>query len=215
MNELDTITATKINTMHEGIITRLTECIDKAIEIGELLSAKKEELKHGEFCLWIKDNLIFTDRTARNYMRLFENKDKILQAGNISEAYKMLEAPKTETVSDLIESKIKRIRIDEIMNKRQSIKKTSDAKIEYIKNHPDSISTGKMKFYNIAGYKCKTEIVGQLQCLPGPLLPIISHEIVDERFLTADEIQQKNIIKQVNEFDFHHGWDKWGLEIEL
>lgn len=72
-----------------------------ALEIGQLLTEKKAELKHGEFGKWITDNLAFTDRTARNYMRLYENKDKILQSGSISEAYQMLEAPKTETVSDL------------------------------------------------------------------------------------------------------------------
>lgn len=100
MNELITRSEEKINTLHNEIAGLLHEGIEKAIEIGELLTAKKKELQHGEFGTWIKDNLIFTDRTARNYMRLFENKLKVLEAGNISGAYKILEAFKTETVSD-------------------------------------------------------------------------------------------------------------------
>lgn len=101
MNELSITTEQRINDLHKGIESLLHQGIEKAIEIGQLLSAKKEELNHGEFGTWIKDNLVFTDRTARNYMKLFENKDMVLKAGNISEAYKMLESPKTETVSDL------------------------------------------------------------------------------------------------------------------
>jgi|JFJP01.1.fsa_nt_gi hypothetical protein len=101
MNQIEKNTVEKINSLHGDIYSLLKNSIDKAIEIGELLITKKSELPHGEFGQWIKDNLIFTDRTARNYMRVFENKDKALGAGNLSEAYKMLEAPKTETFSDL------------------------------------------------------------------------------------------------------------------
>ncbi|MCJ7447963.1 MAG: DUF3102 domain-containing protein [Bacteroidales bacterium] len=101
MNELDIITAKKINTLHEGIMSLLHQGIEKAVEIGELLTGKKAELQHGEFGIWIKDNLIFTDRTAQRYMKLFENKDKVLQTGNISEAYKMLGEGKNDNVSDL------------------------------------------------------------------------------------------------------------------
>jgi hypothetical protein len=86
--ELDTTTAQKINELHQGLTVLLHQGIEKAIEIGELLTLKKAELKHGEFGAWIKDNLVFTDRSARNYMRLYDNRDKVLEAGNISEAYK-------------------------------------------------------------------------------------------------------------------------------
>ena len=100
MNEIDTNTAQKINAIHQELTIIARKGIDMAIEIGRLLIEKKAELSHGEFGIWIKDNLIFTDRTARNYMRLFENKDRVIEAENISEAYQILEAPKTENVSD-------------------------------------------------------------------------------------------------------------------
>ncbi len=101
MNDLTTTTAHEINTLHEGLLGLLSQGIEKAVRIGELLTAKKAELKHGEFIPWIKENLVFTDRTARNYMTLFENKDKALEAGNVTEAYKMLAEHKTEIISDL------------------------------------------------------------------------------------------------------------------
>lgn len=99
MNELTTTTAQQINTLHEGLMNLLHQGIETAIRIGELLTLKKAELKHGEFGQWIADNLVFSDRTARNYMRLFENKEVALNSGNITEAYKMLSEGKTETVS--------------------------------------------------------------------------------------------------------------------
>lgn len=87
----------KINELHKELNGLFAQSIDKAIEIGKLLTEKKDELQHGEFIPWIKKNLVFTDRTARNYMRIYDNKDKVLNAGSVFNAYKMLEAPKTES----------------------------------------------------------------------------------------------------------------------
>ena len=95
-------TANQINILHSELIGMLTKSLHKAAEIGRLLTEKKGELRHGEFTNWIRDNLTFTDRTARNYIRLFDNREKIAGATTISDAYKMLQPPKTETVSDLI-----------------------------------------------------------------------------------------------------------------
>lgn len=75
----------EIACLHNEIIGYFKKSVEKAIRIGQLLTEQKECLKHGEFTKWIKNNLPFTDRTARNYMRLYNNRDKL----------------KTETVSDL------------------------------------------------------------------------------------------------------------------
>jgi len=46
----------------------------KAIRIGELLLAQKDECKHGEWMPWIEDNLVFSSRTARRYIDCFHRK---------------------------------------------------------------------------------------------------------------------------------------------
>jgi len=74
-----------IITLHNEITSHLRQSLEKAIKLGGLLTEQKASLKHGEFTGWIKDNLTFTERTARNYMRLYREKDRL----------------KTETVSDL------------------------------------------------------------------------------------------------------------------
>ncbi|MFC1580088.1 DUF3102 domain-containing protein [Thermodesulfobacteriota bacterium] len=79
----------EIITLHQEVEQTLLSCIrlslPKALRIGELLIKQKDSLKHGEFIPWIKTNLPFTDRSARNYMRLFKERERL----------------KTENVSDL------------------------------------------------------------------------------------------------------------------
>ena len=79
------IKVNEIIALHNEIVGHLKQSLEKAIQIGELLTEQKQSLKHGEFTKWVKENLPFTDRTARNYMRLHRERNRL----------------KTETVSDL------------------------------------------------------------------------------------------------------------------
>src|SRR5262245_35586511 len=56
--------AQKINKLHDGIIDALRKSVDKAIEIGELLTEQKAALAHGEWLPWLKANIKFAERTA-------------------------------------------------------------------------------------------------------------------------------------------------------
>jgi len=105
MNDLSGTTEQRINSLHEGLKALLQRGIEQALEIGKLLTEKKSELKHGQLGQWIRDNLIFSERTAQRYMNLFDNRSKIEGADNISEAYKML-SEKNDNVSHLEQSGI-------------------------------------------------------------------------------------------------------------
>jgi hypothetical protein len=87
MNDITTISnaTAEITRLHDEIITSLQTNLDKAMRIGEMLTDIKAALPHGDFGPWIGSHLPFTDRTARNYMRLHRERDRL----------------KTETVSDL------------------------------------------------------------------------------------------------------------------
>jgi len=85
MHKLEINKSQEITRLHNEIISNLRSSLENAIKIGELLIDQKANLKHGQFTAWIKDNLPFTDRTARNYMRVYSKRDQL----------------KTETVSDL------------------------------------------------------------------------------------------------------------------
>jgi len=83
--------------LHGKVKNGIRFVLDRAIAIGEILCRQKEVLPHGEFTSWITKELPFTDRAARNYMRLYRNKN-MLKTENVSvlsDAYKLLVAPKT------------------------------------------------------------------------------------------------------------------------
>ncbi len=101
MTQLAKYEADRINELHAGIEATLNKTIADAIEVGRLLMEAKANVKHGEFTTWINNNLTFTDRTAQRYMKLYDNRHRLEGAGSISDAYKLLAPPKTDTVSDI------------------------------------------------------------------------------------------------------------------
>jgi len=88
--------AQDITLLYNEIAGHLRQSLEKAIRIGELLVEQKKSLKHGEFTPWIEGNLPFTDRTARNYMRLFNERDSIKTetVSDLTSAYRLLAEPK-------------------------------------------------------------------------------------------------------------------------
>jgi len=72
--------------------------VGKAIEIGALLTTVKEELPHGEWLPWLAANVPFAERTARNYLRVYQNREKVNRHGiaDLTGAIKLLTAPKAE-----------------------------------------------------------------------------------------------------------------------
>jgi hypothetical protein len=67
--------AARINAIHHRIEEHFKKSLQLAIEIGEDLTLIKAKIGHGKFGRFVEENLDFKDRTARNYMALFRNKD--------------------------------------------------------------------------------------------------------------------------------------------
>lgn len=85
----------EIRKLHDEINGFGRKALDNAIRIGELLTQEKAKLDHGEWLPWVQVNMPFTDRTARNYIRCFEKRDR-LKSENVSdlaEAYRLLAPP--------------------------------------------------------------------------------------------------------------------------
>ena len=89
----------KITELHEEIKSLMINSLEKAFIIGQLLTEQKKELPHGEFIPWIENNLPFTDRTARNYMTVFKNKDLLKRKAlsDLDSAYMFLKEEKLKT----------------------------------------------------------------------------------------------------------------------
>lgn len=82
----------EITTLHGEIVSAAISSLSKATRIGELLTQERERLKHGEWLPWLKTNLPFTDRTARNYIRVYGNRDrlKLESVSDLTGAYRLL-----------------------------------------------------------------------------------------------------------------------------
>jgi hypothetical protein len=109
-NKIDAV-VTKINELHHLIENTLWQSVMDAKEIGRLLTAQKEVLRHGDFLPWIQANCCFSERTARNYMAIFKFQCKLANVADLHDAYKQIES--LEEQERWSESQLARQRIDE------------------------------------------------------------------------------------------------------
>lgn len=112
MNDLQNITQ-QIIKLHSGIENSMRRSVADAIEIGRLIAEEKEKLQHGQFLPWIS-TLPFSRQTADNYSSLALYKSKLLNVGNLEQAYKQVEsleaqAKRTEEqrIKELVRERIK------------------------------------------------------------------------------------------------------------
>ncbi len=93
LNEPERV-AQEICNLHGELAACVKVGLEKALRIGELLTEQKVKLGHGYFTAWVSQCLPFTDRTARNYMRLYTNKDKLKTetVSVLTDAYKLISA---------------------------------------------------------------------------------------------------------------------------
>jgi hypothetical protein len=94
-------TADEIRVLHAEVVHALQANLPKAIRIGKLLQAQKASLPHGAFTAWIEGNLPFTPRTARNYMRVFDIRDRLKteMVSVLGKAYKLPEPGDAEQLN--------------------------------------------------------------------------------------------------------------------
>ena len=72
---------TQINAAHDAVVESGKSSLTNAIRAGELLVSAKECVEHGEWTQWLADNCPdISEETARLYMRLAKNENKIEDA---------------------------------------------------------------------------------------------------------------------------------------
>ena len=86
-------TAEWLNNKHKNIATGTKQLIFMAVEIGKVLSDCQ---KNKGFVDWLEKNVSFSQTTAYKYISLFTYKNQITKAGNLNEAYKMIESFETQ-----------------------------------------------------------------------------------------------------------------------
>jgi len=78
--------AAQINEAHRLARQHAESAVQYAIRCGELLAAKKAELKHGEFKPWIAANCEFSYQSAHAYMKAAQQKSRGLDFLSLAQA---------------------------------------------------------------------------------------------------------------------------------
>ncbi|MBN2546538.1 MAG: DUF3102 domain-containing protein [Spirochaetes bacterium] len=113
----------EMTSLHNDIKSMMEKTFQKALRLGELLVFTKKELPHGSFISWINQNLPFKQRTAQQYMLVFEKKAELekMSITNLSSAYRWLTGKnasdahlKTATVTDLDDDNDEPIELDDV-----------------------------------------------------------------------------------------------------
>lgn len=96
MKQIAQSKAKQVNDLHLEIMAIGKTMIDKAIEIGGILSEIKGELKHGEWMPWVKDNLPFGIGQAQRYMKAYRYRDQLNASSetHLTAAMKALAEPR-------------------------------------------------------------------------------------------------------------------------
>jgi hypothetical protein len=88
--------AKEIRKLHDAVLGHASLMLEQAIEIGGRLVKVKEGLEHGYWLPWLEANVRFTEPTAANYMRCFENRDvleaavKVKTVLTLTDAYRLI-----------------------------------------------------------------------------------------------------------------------------
>jgi hypothetical protein len=69
--------AEEINQEHQAFRRAFKATFRSALRAGDLLNEAKAQAGHGNWTAWVKENCEFSDRTARVYMRLANNREKV------------------------------------------------------------------------------------------------------------------------------------------
>lgn len=145
-------TTVRINQLHQEIVGHVKTTIEKAIEIGKLLSELKEELPHGQYTKHVKDSFVFSVETARRYKRLYDNRAKLktVSVTDLTEAYHLIssksldEHEENARETELLERELK-ILIDTIktrginLKNRQQVTPVIDRLISELKKFQNMI----------------------------------------------------------------------------
>ncbi len=82
-------TVDEIHSLNSQLNGLAQKTVAVASRIGELLTHVRGAVKHGEWLPWLEQHAPFSRQSADRYIWIFENREKLLNVGNLSEAYQL------------------------------------------------------------------------------------------------------------------------------
>jgi len=88
-------TAEWVNAQHAQLESGARSLVDMAMALGEVLCIVREKNEEGGFLQWLGNSIHIKKTTVYRYMALYNNKEKVSDAKNLTDAYKKIEASMT------------------------------------------------------------------------------------------------------------------------
>lgn len=90
-----------IKVLYQQIQKDSEQSLQRCIELGSILEKQKEVLGHGNFIQWVVEFLPFSERSSRNYLCLYKNREKIKENNikSLNEAYQLLKTKLPYSIS--------------------------------------------------------------------------------------------------------------------
>jgi hypothetical protein len=107
----------RINEEHRRCEEAVGSALEHAINAGEGLAQMKDNLSHGRWGRWLRENFEGSERTAQAYMRLYRRRDEIRSGASdlsIRGALSSLSVPKPEPAETVEEATVPSIPAGEV-----------------------------------------------------------------------------------------------------
>ncbi len=122
---------TEIEKLHHDFLENARNHLMLAKKIGEILERKKSEVKHGEWEIWVEENLSFSIRSVQYYMKIHKHWNTLINtptksAGLLTEAIELITEKRSldsEVVSEKLRLEKREKRNDIISLHRRFFKK--------------------------------------------------------------------------------------------
>lgn len=137
MNEVE---KTNLNKIEVEITILKHQTAQNIIEIGKRLIKAKELVPHGEWGKWLDKRVEFTDRTARNFMRVareFPNRNAIADLGQ-SKVFALLSLPEEKREEFIKENPVEDMTTRELQ-KAIKEKKELEKQVKELKNQEPKV----------------------------------------------------------------------------
>jgi hypothetical protein len=116
-----TVLAESIKAEHDAVSVALCQSVAHAMNAGDLLLEAKDQLKHGDWLLWLREKCSLRERTAQRYMRLAKNRATIeanptrLSDLSLDGALALLTVPRETADDNLLQSYVDDLDAREIL----------------------------------------------------------------------------------------------------
>lgn len=188
---MQSLTEFNIERTTAEILILKEQTVQNIIEIGKRLIEVKNNLPHGEYLNWLEEKVDFSDRTARNYMKVattFKDWQPVANLGTrkLLALAGLDEEDREEVMQENDVDKMTARQLEQAVQEKKKLKKRLAEEQEYSNKLQKSIQEKEQEI---------KDLQDKIDKIPVPEKEIIEKEVVKE-VIPEKVIQEKALLKQ-------------------